>query len=226
MYNSALILLLFLTQSATKKNKSVIDYSDISNSKPFKLENFQPIMDFLSSLRIDPVYTKEKIKIISKVGPYFPEKYIDLINQSMLHAERIIKVNELLESLNENNKSYIDEIIPVNSTKDRVNKIVKTVQNETSNTKNKEMGMVMDLVVNMDKYKKMFTALNTLMNSDNPMEHPDKLINMLLPILGEDEKNQDKIKEMTKMMEIVKALNISNKETENNKDTIKVAENS
>ncbi len=207
MNSSPLILLFVLTQLNTNKDKYQMNYSSISNQNHSSLEAFKPIADFLSSVEIDPIYTKEKIRIMGKIGPYLPEKYIGLVNQSMLNTERILKINELLGFLNEGNKPYIDGAIAVSNTKDRINKIVKIVQKETSNSNNKEIGIIMDLVVNMDKYKKMFVALNTLMNNDNPMEHPDQLINMMLPIFGEDENNGDKIKELSKIMEIVKVLN-------------------
>lgn len=207
MNSSPLILLFVLTQLNTNKDKYQMNYSSISNQNHSSLEAFKPIADFLSSVEIDPIYTKEKIRIMGKIGPYLPEKYIGLVNQSMLNTERILKINELLGFLNEGNKPYIDGAIAVSNTKDRINKIVKIVQKETSNSNNKEIGIIMDLVVNMDKYKKMLVALNTLMNNDNPMEHPDQLINMMLPIFGEDENNGDKIKELSKIMEIVKVLN-------------------
>lgn len=218
MDSNSLILMLFLFQLNSSKPKPAKVYSNNLALTSSKSVNLSSIVNFLNELEIDPVYTREKIKIARKVGPYLPEKYIDLINQSMHHAERIIKINELMEFLNESQKTYIEAPIAVNNTKDRLSKIVKVVQSETSDKENKDLGVIMDLIVNMDKYKKIFSAVNTLMNSDDPLENPDKLIKMVIPILGENEVNGDKLKEMSKMLEIVKALNIPNNKDRENAD--------
>lgn len=225
MDSNSLIILLMLLHMNTKKNESEISYSNTEKFKPINLDGLEKIKNYLSDLKIDPTYTQEKIKIIKKIGPYLPDKYIGLINKSMLHTERIIKINEVLDFLRENKYQYISETIPTKDTKDRISKIVKTIQNEASNSSTKNMGMVMDLIVNMDKYKKIFSVLNSVVNSENPMEDPDKLMNMVLPLLGEDEKNREKLKEMSKMMEIMKVLNTPKQENKTTENKIEVVKN-
>lgn len=241
MDNNSLIALVFLLGLGANKNKDRIQYSDNSkaehvklkplhqtnsfldnlavDSKPkiSKLEPLEQAKNFLNDLKVNPQYTANKIDMIKKIGPYFPEEYIPLINTAILNAERVIKINEVFDFLKESNYEYVRESIPVRNNKDRINKIIKTIQSESSNSSNKDMGMLMDLVINMDKYKKMFSALSSVMNSKSPMDDPDKLIELILPLLGEDEKNQEKIKEMGKMLEIMKVFNTSQEKKENEK---------
>ena len=69
------------------------------------------------------------------------------------------------------------------------------------------MGLVLDIIFNMDKYKSMLAMLNTFISDPNSLNEPKKLINIIEPLMeGKSEEEKKKIKEMMKMMELVKTL--------------------
>lgn len=203
MDSKSLIMILFALE-LNKKNDSGISQNDFSANKSIDLTF---LSDFLKDLKVNSEYTREKIRIARKIGPYFPEKYINLVNKSILHSERIMKINELITFMTDDSSNYIKESITVENNKDRINKIIKTVQSEMQDGNDNNIGLVMDFLLNMDKYKTMFSVLSSVMNSSDPLGEPEKLMKLILPLLGEDEKDKEKVKEMSKMMEIMKMLN-------------------
>ncbi|WMM26873.1 hypothetical protein RBU61_09435 [Tissierella sp. MB52-C2] len=174
--------------------------------------------NFVNTLEVDPEYTAEKIKVVKKVGAYFPEHYIPLINKSILFTERLVKINELANFMKNDEYAYIKEPISVNNNKERISKVVNVIQNEVPKTEVKNLGMMMDLIINMDKYKQMFSMLTSVMGNQDALKDPTQLIGMLAPIMGGDsQQNGDKMKEMSKMMEIMKALNAPTPKNEERK---------
>lgn len=193
----------------------------IGKNQGNELIGLNSLNDFINTMEIDPKYTVEKIKIVKKVGAYFPEHYIPLINKSILFTERIIKINELVDFMKNDEYQYIKEPISVDNNKDRLNKIMNTIQKEVPRPEVTNFGTIMDLVINMDKYKKMFSMLSSFMNNQDNLKDPTQLISMFAPMLGNDnQKNNDKLKEMNKMMEIMKILN--SPKQENNKEEKKI----
>lgn len=190
----------------------------IGKSHDGELGSLNTLSSFINNMEFDSRYTSEKIKILKKVGIYFPEHYIPLINKSILFTERLIKVNELVDFMKTDEYQYIKEPIPVDNNKERLNKIVNTIQREVPSPEVNNLGTIMDLIINMDRYKKMFSMLTSVMNSQDGLKDPSQLIGMIAPILGGDnQKNNDKLKEMNKMMDIMKVLNTP-KETNTNMD--------
>lgn len=180
----------------------------MEESKDLKL-----FSDYIKTLKIEPSYTSEKIKLLKKIGPYFPEEYIPTINKSILFTERIIKINELANFMRYNEYQYIKEPIPIESNKERLSKVVNIVQKEAPKGEGNNFGMLIDLIVNMDKYKNMFTMLNSFMSNQEDLKDPSQLLNMLGPIMGIDaNKDKEKFKEINRMMEIMKVLNSPKKE--------------
>lgn len=164
--------------------------------------------NFLSNMVIDQQYTTEKIRIVKKIGPYLPEQYIPLINKSVLFTEKIIKITELVEFMQESDYQTIEETIEINNNKERLNKIISVIQKEANNSEMKNLGTVLDLIVNMDKYKSMINILSSVMSSGDALKDPSKLISLIAPIMDTtSNKDNEKIKEMNKMMEIFKLLN-------------------
>lgn len=190
-----------------------------------ELAGLDSLGNFLNSMEINPKYTIEKIKIVKNIGPYFPEHYIPLINKSILFTERIMKINELVDFMKSDEYQYIKEPISVDNNKDRLSKIMNTIQKEVPNPEIKNLGTVMDLIINMDKYKKMFSMLSSFMNNQDNLKDPTQLINMFLPMMGNDsQNNSDKLKEMSKMMEIMKVLNSPKQESIKEEKKIEVIE--
>lgn len=191
MENNPLIFVLFIMILNNKKNESL-------NS----------LINYFTTMEIDSKYTIEKINIIKKVGPFFPEHYIPIINKSILFTDRFIKLNELIDFMNKEKDDYIKEPIELTNHKDRLNKIITTIQKESSKSDIGNFGKIMDLIVNMDKYKTMFNLLNSTINNQDNIKDPTELIKTIAPIMSNDVKmDNDKIKEMTKMMEIFKVIN-------------------
>ena len=78
------------------------------------------------------------------------------------------------------------------------------------------MGTVLNLILNIDKYKKMLNAYNSLMNNKNPLSDTNSIISLMETFMeGSSEKDKEKIKEMSKMMDILKMLDTPNKEKPN-----------
>ncbi|HEY8362058.1 MAG TPA: hypothetical protein VIK77_04165 [Tissierellaceae bacterium] len=160
---------------------------------------------YIRSIRIEPKYTLEKIKLLKKIGPYFPEEYIPTINRAILFTERMIKFNELV-SFMKNDEQYIKEALPIKDNRERISKIFNIVQKELSKNDYNNLGMMLDLIVNMDKYKNFISMFNSL-KSQEDIKEPSQLINLLGPALGIDVKDKEKLKDINKMMEIIKVLN-------------------
>lgn len=168
------------------------------------------ISSFISTMELDNKYTLEKITMVREVGPYFPENYIPLLNKSINFAEKFIKLNEVLDFMGKDNENYILEHIPMKDNKGRLNKIISTI--EKNSPKSIENSKIFDLILNMDKYEKMFKMLNMVMSNENNLNDPAKLINLMGPLMGgKTEDGNDNLKEMTKMMDIIKLLDTSKK---------------
>ena len=190
----------------------------IGKNKESDVAALNSLGNFVNSMEIDPKYTAEKIKIAKKVGAYFPEQYIPLINKSILFTERLIKINELADFMKNDEYVYIKEPISVDNNKERISKMVNVIQKETPNTEVKNLGMMMDLIVNMDKYKQMFGMISSVMGNKDAVKDPTQLMSLLGPMLtGDNQKNSDKMKEMNAMMEIMKVLNTPTSKTEEKK---------
>lgn len=190
-----------------------------------KLTGLNTLENFVNTMEIDTKYTLEKIRMAKKIGTYFPEQYIPLINKSILFTERIMKINELIEFMKNEEYQYIKEATIVDSNKDRLNKIIHVLQKEASRSETKNVGMIMDLIINMDKYKKMFSVLTSVINSQDGLNDPTQLMNILTPLMdGDDLKNKDKFKEMGKMMEIMKILNSPKQENKEENKKIEIIE--
>lgn len=183
-----------------------------------KTENDTPTLhtigNFISTMEVDKKYTVEKINMVKKVGSYFPENYIPLINKSISFTEKFIKINEVIDFIKKDDQGYILEHIPIENNKDRISKIISTIQKETPKAEISKAGTVVDLILNMDKYQKMLGVLNTVMSNPDSLNDPSQLITLVAPLIGgENHQNNAKFKEMAKMMEIMKLIDVPKKET-------------
>ena len=171
----------------------------------------------INTMELDNQYTMSKIKMLKEIGPYFPENYLPLINKSISFTNKFIKINEAMDFIHKDDGSYILEHIPVDN-KERMNKIVTRIQKEPLNFKKGQMGQILDLVVNMEKYEKMFAVLNKLMSNPDSLNDPSGLINLIGPLMGSGmEDNNSKIKEMSKIMDLMKLLDTPKKEAKGSK---------
>lgn len=203
MDNKLLIIILFLV---TRNNQGNGEFS------------LNTVENFIRNIEVDNKYTMAKVNMVKKVGPYFPSDYIPIINKSISFTEKFIKISEAMDFIKEDDKIYISEYISVDNNKERISKVISTIQSESPNSELSKTGTVIDLIINLDKYKKMFGVLNSVMSNPDSLNDPSQLLNLAIPLLGGDNpENNEKIKEMSKMLEIVKLINSPKKETPKDK---------
>ena len=207
---SGLIWVLFLLiLNKTKENKA-LDIP-VDNMMDTKQE-----MDVEKTINLNIPYTAEKVRIMKKIGPYFPEEFLPVLNKSLVITEKIVKLYETIEFIQIPDANYIKEVIPVENNKDRLSYILNTIQKEVSREEIKNMGMAMDIILNIDKYKKMFNVLHSLMANPDTLNDPNKIFSLIEPFIqGKDEKEKEKLKDMAKMFEIMKTLDTPKKSKEN-----------
>ncbi len=169
---------------------------------------------YLSNISIDSRYTTEKIKIAKRIGPLLPTEHGPTFNKSILMAEKIIRIKELIEFLD---NAEVQEFSAIElEPKERLQRIIYTLQDEVNNSQIENLGTVLNLILNIDKYKKMLNAYNSLMNNKNPLSDTNSIISLMETFMeGSSEKDKEKIKEMSKMMDILKMLDTPNKEKPN-----------
>ena len=212
MDNGLVLIILLLVMNKNRENKSleksVGKEDDILDTKPDTYLD-KPID---KSITLNIPYTIEKVKIMKKIGPYFPEEFIPALNKSLILTEKIIRVYELIEFMQITEAKYIKEPIPVENNRERISHIINTIQKEIPKEDMKNMGMTMEMVVNIDKYKKMFTILNSVMSNPDSLNDPNKMLSLIEPLLqGKDEKEKEKLKDMAKMLEIMNTLDTPKK---------------
>lgn len=199
------IMLILLLLVLNKKREEKI--STISNKQVNELMN-------PNSFTLNIPYTRDKIKIMKKIGPYFPQEYISPINKSITITEKIIKLFEAVDFMETPQINYIEPELSVANNKERISYIMNTIKNEVSKEEIKDMGLVLDIILNMDKYKNLFTILNSIITDPNSLNEPNKIIKLIEPLMeGKDEKEKEKMKEMMKMLEIMKTLDIGKKDS-------------
>jgi hypothetical protein len=151
--------------------------------------------------------TKDKIKIMKKIGPYFPEEYIEPINKAISITEQIVVLHTAMEFLGEPKTNYIQASMPVTDNRERISHIMNTIKNEVSKEEIKDMGLVLDIIFNMDKYKSLFSILNTFMSDPNSLNEPEKFLKLAENFLeGKSDEEKKKMREMMKMLEVLKTL--------------------
>ncbi len=175
-----IFLLLILFYKNKEKTLSITPTEEQTTSSEF--ENDTLILD------ID--YTKEKIDIMKKIGVFFPEKFI--------------KLYETIEFINTPKISYIEKSVPVENNKERLSYIINTIQREFPKENIQNITFMLDMIINMDKYKSMLSNLNAFISNPNSLQNPDKLFQLLEPMMeGKDEKEKDKIKEIVKLLGVM-----------------------
>lgn len=163
------------------------------------------IKSYLNNIEIDYKYTREKIKIANKIKPYVPTDYIEAFDKSLIVTEKLIKIVEVLDYIN---TLEIVEVEPIELPPiERLQHIVNIVQEEAKNSKLENLGMVLDLLVNMDNYKKVFNVLTTMMKDKKSVNDPNTLVKLMDTFMeGKSDKDKEKVKEMSKMLEVFKML--------------------
>ncbi|HSH36417.1 hypothetical protein [Schnuerera sp.] len=202
MYNG-LILIFLLTFVKDKKN-----------------ENINLIRDGSKIIDLDIPYTMEKIQILKKIGPYFPEEILPSINKALMITEKLISLHQTMEFLQTSETNYIQETIPVENNQERLSYIAQTIKKEFPKEEIDKTGTVVEMILTMDKFNKLFLILNSIMTNPDSLKDPSNIINLMEPLMDDkDEKEKKKIKDMTKMLEIMKTLDTPKKSTEKENNT-------
>lgn len=191
--NAPILILIIYLLSDRNKDKDKDNQSD----------SLYMIKNYINTIEIDRNYTYEKIRLAKKIAPLLPAEHYPPALKSISAAERLIKVMELSEFMKE-------ESIPVSTpmnmdSKERIQRIISTVQEENNNPEVKNFGIVLDLIINMDKYKKALSAFHSLKaNSGSSLD--GNSIKDLMDVFMADSKDKDsgKINDMIKMFDILK----------------------
>jgi len=171
-------------------------------------------------LKIDIKHTREKVKLIKKIGPYFPEEHLPSINRAIGITEKIIRLYEVMEFMQINEFNYIEKSIAIENNRERLNYIANVIEKEFSKDQIKEMGKTVDIILKIDKFNKMMNMMNLLMENQDRLNDKDsmlKLIEQFAP--AKDEKERKKIKDMMKMLDVLKALDSPKKSNEESKNS-------
>lgn len=174
-------------------------------------ENKKTISLDLKNLDIDNTY--KKINILKKIGPYFPEEIIPILNKSLFLTEKIVKICEVADFVSTNN--YYQEInsARIDNNKERFNYIISTLKQEIPEEKIKSMDYPMNIILNYDKYKYMMNIISIIISNPQSLNDPNELLKASESLMdGMKENEKEKIKDMMKMFELMKALEPSNKE--------------
>ena len=152
-------------------------------------------------------YTKEKIKIMKKIGPFFPEELIPSLNKSLFITEKFIRLYETTEFIKTAQISYIDTPVPMENNMERLSYIINTIQKEFPKEDVQNIGTILNIILNIDRYKALFNSLQILMSDPDNLNDPSKLLELIEPLMeGRDEEDKKKIKDMAKLLELMNKM--------------------
>jgi len=205
MNNAALLLILIIM---IKGKKNIFSYANINNA-----------------FNLDIKTTTEKIRMIKKIAPYFPEEYLPSVNKAIMITEKIIKLHEAIDFICKKDNLYITESIPVENLQKRLSYIANTIQKDFTEEDINKLGTGADIILKIDKYNKMINMFNYINSNPDMLKDTNNMFKLIEPLLqNKDEKEMKKIKEMSRMMNILKALDTPNnqkeKKDENKKENL------
>lgn len=194
--NTELILILGLTLFNTNGSES---------------KELHIVKNYISSMEIDPLYTQKKINIAQKITPLLPSKYIKTVDQSILYALSIVKVLEI-KNIFKNTKDTENTSVLIKDDRDRLNKIMSILKEETLKTDFTNMGAIINILANFDKYKNLLNVFIKLNNDKTEIKDSKDLMEIAQTLLGDKTDDKD-AKEMKKMLQIINLLNSNKKDT-------------
>ncbi|NLY77534.1 MAG: hypothetical protein GX080_05535 [Tissierellia bacterium] len=172
------------------------------------------------ALKLDTKHSREKIKLIKKVGPYFPEEYLHCINKAIGVTEKIIRLYDAMEYLSIKESNYIKRTIPVKNNKERLNYIVDVIEKEFTREQIKELGKAVDMVLKIDRLNKMMNMMSIIMESPENLNDKESLLRIMEQFSqGKSQEEKKKIKDMMRMLDIIKALDSPQKPKEEGKNS-------
>lgn len=205
IHNNKLMLLIpllllfvnFLNSSSIKKNTI-----SASHNKPLHSINIKNL--------------NEKINILRKIGPYFPESIIQSFNSIIFITDKLSKVVGLIELIT-SNKHYTPIVAIENlNSKERINGILSTITTEISDEKFNNVKPILDLALNADKYKSVINAMSNLNTNKSDKDNMSESLN---EAKSSTESNKNKPNQIEDIMAIAKTL-LGNNEKVNQIDNI------
>ncbi|MDR7870676.1 MAG: hypothetical protein RIN55_07465 [Tissierellaceae bacterium] len=206
------IILLLILLSGANKDKS----------KGAGILNIN-INEYIDNMEVNTQYTEEKIRLAKKIVPWMPLEYINPINRSIYITESVVRIMELKEYMDQSVLSVQTAAapIPIEDNRERISKIASVIQEEVPRSNMQTLGSVLELVVNLERYKKMFDLLNTFMKSQSMSKDTDKLVRMVEPMMkGKGSTSGDGSLDIEKLMNIMSILSKTKENTpkKENKD--------
>lgn len=192
-YNLEKIILLLILLSTTSKEKS---------------KGLVNINEYINNIEIDPKYTEDKIHLARKLAPLMPQEYINPINRSILITENLVKIVELKDYIESTNRFVHTAHVPIEDNRERMTRIVSVIQEEIPKSNTKNMGSILELIVNIDKYKKMFDLFNTFMKSQSVSKNTENIAKMVGPMMKDKSPSEGEgALDIEKIMNIISILN-------------------
>lgn len=187
-----------------------------NNTNTSSTNGLHNIKNHLKNIEIKGDYTKEKIQVAKKITPLLPAEYSTTFNRSVGITEKVVKILELKDFLSSTDETPVVSLDL--EPKERLQRIYYTLQDEAHSSETDEVGLVLDLVLNMEKYKKMFNAYTSLNKNRNNLSDSEK-VSMLMEVFmaGSNEKDKEKMNEMYQMFEILKVVNNNNNDNKEDK---------
>ena len=177
------------------------------------------INEYINSMEIDIQYTEEKIRLAKKITPLMPIEYINPINRSIYITESLVKILELKDYTSRSINPIQATHIPIEDNKERINRIVSVIQKEVPKSNINKIGSILELVTNIDKYKKMFEIINTFTKNQNLSKDTNKLLKMVEPMMkGKEDTDGEGSLDIEKIMNIISVLNKSKEKSDKNQD--------
>lgn len=142
---------------------------------------------------LDLEKTNDKIEIMRKVAPYFPEEYIPTINKALLLTTKIITLYEATNFIQTGKPFKSVKYKEVENNKERLNYIITTLKKEVPNENVKSLITTLEMIINIDKYKDMIIVFNNIMSDSEKTKDIDQLISLIEPFvdnINDDQKEQ------------------------------------
>lgn len=171
--------------------------------------------DYISSVEIDVNYTEEKILLAKKIAPLMPAEYIRPMSQSISVAEKFLGIMEFRDYMTTSSISSQVNPVPIKDNRERIRKIISVIQEEGHTSNKGNLGPMLDFIVNMDKYKKMFEIFNSFVGNQNLSKDTDKIIKAMGPMMkaGASSSEGEPL-DIEKIMAMMKLLNKSKEKTD------------
>ena len=154
---------------------------------------------------IDIPITLNKIRVVKRIGPYFPREFHPILNNSLVITERIIRAHGMIEFVKHQDMEYISESIPIENGKQRLNHISNAIEDELQQGDIGDIGMTLETVLKINRLKTMLAALAPILSQPDILNSPDGLLKLADILMdGKTDGEKDKLLDMINMLKMIK----------------------